>query len=348
MPTLDELSRIARNLNIAIPLIAVIVVFAFCLINIDKLILLKGILAGLFKGFSSKARKTHIASRIRGHAMKSIKSLNAERSGLLPNDLKIEWVKDEDKDTFIRNNQVVIRMRQSANPHENFVNAMMGFVSSGLLSKERTYFDKKVMQAADISIVKRLILEASKESLSFFNDKILTPLFESDDDLFEYLEDIATLDGNGMFVNILLNEFMKAGQKAYPAFTDPGLIAESKEFLYYLRTIARNEHSSHDELNFNREYFKTAVVLTANDETYKKKGIKPYTSIISKLINNGIESIYVFGLGRKIEVAETVVREIEKKDIRIIECKKNFYSHKKLDFTGRVRGICIEIRAKKI
>jgi len=345
MPPLNDLTHIAGYLNISFTIIVVLAVLAFCILNIDKLILLKGIIAGLFAGLFSSARKTQIASQIRGRTMKAVKKINSKENPFLPHDLKIEWVRDENKDTFLKNNQIIIRMRQSSNPHENFVNAMMSFVSSGLLLKERSYIDPKIMKAADISVVKKLILEASEDSLNFFNNHIMESLLEEDNDIKEYIHEIATLDGNGMFLNILLNEFSKAGQQIYPEILDPGLVAESKEFLGYLYRIAADiRASTNDGLTFNRDYFKVAIILTAKTETYEKKGLRPYINAVAASINSGVKTIYIFGLGKKIDIAKEVAKTVSDNDFRIIDSRTHYYKHRSLrEPGGKVSGVCIEI-----
>ena len=348
MPSLNDIREIAGYLNVAIPVIVAVAIFFLCLKFLDELILLKSLIAGLFTKISSRARKSHISNQIRGNARKAVKTLNLEKRGLLPTDIKIEWVKDEDKDSFIKNNQVIIRMRQSTNPYENFVNAVMSFVSAGLMEKERIYFSKKIMQAADISIVKKLIVEASQDSLAFFNNKVIGPLLDNDDELRTYINDIAAIDDNAMFINIMLNEFSKVGKKIFPAFYDPGLAAEANEFLGFLFRAATTIYRSPEELTFNREYFRVAIMMPGKDETLAKQGIRPYIKGTKKSISAGVETFYVFGLGKKITVAKGVAKAIAEEDIRVIDCRTHHYKHKSTTAPGiRIDGVCIEITVRK-
>jgi len=235
-------------------------------------------------------------------------------------------------------------MSHKTNPHENFVNAMMGFVSEGLLHKERGFIDRRIMRAADISIVKKIIIATSESSLKYFNDNILHKLVDEDEELKEFVIEIAKIDGNGMFTNILLNEFMKAARKTFPDY-DESLIAESREFLGYLLRVAEGIYRSSTERTFNRAHFKTMICLAAKDETYNERGLEPYVKGIISSINRGIETVYIFGLGNKVSIAKDIARAIESEDIRIIEKRVSHYNHKGLD-GNRVRGVCIEITTR--
>jgi len=279
--------------------------------------------------------------------MKATKMFQSDGLSILPNDLKIEWVKNENRDTFLKDNRLIIRMSQKSNPHENFVNAILEFVSVGLLYKERAYMDNKVMKAADISVIQKLLLSASIDSLTYFNNRILTEIITEDNELTDLITEIAAIDGNGMFINILLNEYMKVGNKIFPQPPDPCLIAESKEFLRYLYNISMGLCITFDDFIFNREYFKTCVLLAARTETLERRGVTPYLKNITNYINQGIETIYIFGLGRKVDVAKLIAKEASENNFEIRGTKTHYYSHRALHNTKRISGVCIEITVFK-
>lgn len=343
MPPLSDISGYALMFGLPQATIVGFIIFGVCVFNIDKLLLIQSKFWGLISGLSSTARKRNISSDIRGRILKATKSYKSISSEILPNDLKIVWIKDEDKDTFFQKNQIIIRMSKKNNPHENFVNAVTEFVAAGLLRKERIYIDSKVMKAADLSLVKKIVYDASEDSLTYYHNNILNPSIEDDEEIRDLIQDIAIIDGNGMFTNILLNEFMKAGRKLYPETIDPCLTAESKEFLRYLHRIAIKATSEPSDLNFNREYFKTAIFLAMNSETYAKSGIKPFLKYIFKCIDSGIETIYIFGLGQKINLANLIAEAAQESDLRIIETRRHYYKHRNITDGKRISGVCNEI-----
>lgn len=339
----SEIKEIASMLNIGIPIVVAVVVFTFCVTKIDKLLLLLSSIQKLLSFCSQRARKGSIANSIRGRVMKSSKAFRSFGKNLMISDLKIDWVKEETQEAFIKNNQVIIRMAQDPNPHKNYVTAVTAFVSQALLPYSKRYIDPSVLNLSKLSVSRLLVLNGDIDALDYFDESILSPVINSDIDAEEIFNQLKTIDQNGMFVNILLNEYAKATRKIYPEAADPLLIAESKELLTYLYRIALGNISDLDELRFNREYFKIHVFLTAKTETYIRSGLTPYLKHINTSISEGTETIYVFGLGRKVDIAKEIANSIGETDYRVSEIVPHHYRHKSLRDGHSVHGVCYEI-----
>ena len=146
-----------------------------------------------------------------------------------------------------------------------------------------------------------------------------------------------------MFLNILLNEYAKASRKIYPDIPDPLLIAESKELLTYLYRIALGNISDIDEYQFNREYFKIHVFLTANSRTYERFGLRPYLKHMSASLSEGTETLYIFGLGRKIDIAQQITESLKETDFRVTQVIPHYYRHRSIKDGRSVRGVCYEV-----
>lgn len=71
--TAEEIKNIASLLNISIPLVVAIIVFAICLVNLDKLFLLLAKIQTFFSFCSARARKGAISNSIRGKILHSSK-----------------------------------------------------------------------------------------------------------------------------------------------------------------------------------------------------------------------------------------------------------------------------------
>ena len=326
------------------PILVGIVVFVFCICNINGLLTLLSKIQRLGIGFSSKARKGTISNGIRGRVLKASKNIKNLDPEVMLKDLKIEWVKEENAESFVNRGQVIIRMKQETNPHKNFVYAVTTFVNRGLLPRAQRYIDKDILKASSLSVSRSFILNGDDEALTYFDDTVLKPIIQNNSLIAEFVEDIRIIDGNGMFYQILLNEYSKAARKIYPEISDPCLTAESKEFLNFLHRIALGMY---DELCFNREYFKVNIFLTAKTETYESKGLKPYLSSIFTSIDNGIETIYIFGLGRKMQIAKEITLEAQKQDFRIGKIVPHHYKHRSLADGRRIDGVCYEVSIYK-
>lgn len=345
--TTEEIKELASFLNIGIPIIVAIIVLAFCITNIDKLLILLSKIQSLFIWCSQKAKKGSISNSIRGKIMRSAKSFKNLDDDILINDLKIEWVKEENPESFINNQQVIVRLQQNVNPHKNFVSAVTTFVGQGLLPKSRRYIDKDIFSVSHLAVSRFLIQNGDSEALNYFDEHYLDPLLKNEA-IKEDFERIKTIDGNGMFINILLKEYAKATRKIYPDIPDPQLIAESKELLTYLYRIALGVITDFSEFSFNREYFKIHIFLTARSATYAHSGIKPYLKHIDESINSGTETIYIFGLGRKGEVAEEIAKSAKENDFRVEAIIPHRYRHKSQRNGKIIKGVCYEIPIYKL
>ena len=345
--TVEDIEKIAAKLNFGVPAVVGILILLFCITNVDKLLLILAKIQEIFSFVSVKARKGAIANSIRGKAMKASKAYRSFGSDMIASDLKIDWVQRESPEAFLKNNQVIVRMKQSANPHQNYVTAVTAFVNQGLLPKAKQYIDAEIYNVSKLSISRSLILNGDAEALDFFDENILSPILDADDSARDIFDRLKTIDKNGMFINILLNEYAKAGRKIYPELPDPLFAVESRELLTYLYHIALGNLDDADAFQFNREYFRLHIILAAKSTTYSKAGINPYLKHINASLSEGIETIYVFGLGRKMEIAKEIVKTISTTDFRIVSTTPHLYRHRSI-FDGRsVSGVCYEMSVYK-
>ena len=341
--TTSDIKELASMLNIGIPVIVGIGVAVLCIVNIDKIVLLLSYLQKMCSSVSGSARTGAISNSIRGRVLTSSKAFRSMGQQVMVSDLKIDWVKEETPEAFIKNNQVIIRMAQNPNPHKNYVTAVNAYVGQALLPRAKRYIDPQIMDMSKLSVSRLLILNGDADALDYFDDNILLPAVENDPDAAETLERLKTIDKNGMFLNILLNEYAKAARKIYPDTPDPLLVAESKELLTYLHRIAVGGVTDFAEFQFNREYFKIHVFLTANTRTFVQSGLRPYLKHMSNSLSQGTETLYVFGLGRKVDIAKQIADGLKETDFRVTQVIPHYYRHRSIHDGHSVRGVCYEV-----
>lgn len=323
-------------------LIAIVFIILF---NIDKILLLQSNIYGLFAKFFAFAKKGQLSKKVRGVIRKSVKEQYL-KNDIIPSDLKVIWINKEDTESFVTNNQVIVRIKQSSNPHENLVTVVSEYINNGLLYNVKRYLNKDVMDASKILMTRKIIQTSDKSSLVYLDENYIIPKFAENNELKELYEDLLKIDNNGMFTGIMLNEFNKSGLTIYGHTEDPLLFAESKEFMRFLYKIASRISSDPTDLCFNREYFKVAIFLTASNRTLHKSGIRPFIKAISKQLDEGIETIYIFGLGTKMDVAEQISNELDS-DFRIENITKHSYKHINSENGKRVPGVFYECEIYK-
>ena len=234
-------------------------------------------------------------------------------------------------------------MSQTANPYKNYVTAVNAFVGQALLPKAKKYIDPQIVDVSKLTASRLLIVNGDPNALEFFDKNILEPLFESDATAKEIFDQLVAIDRNGMFINILLNEYAKVTKMFYADdFPDPLLQAESRELLSFLYRIALGLKDPED-LKFKREYFKIQICLAASDDTYSRFGTKIYLKHLNESLSEGIETIYIFGLGRKIDIAKELAVSLKETDYRVSEAIGHKYRHRSNVDRRSVSGICYEI-----
>ena len=345
--SIDDIKELASLLNIGIPVCVAVAVLIACIFNIDKLLTLLSSIQKCFSVVSQHARKGAISNSIRGKVMKSSKSFRSLGKDVMIPDLKIDWVKEESEESFIKNNQVIIRMVQTSKPHRNYVTAVTTFVGQALLPYSKKYIDSEIYNLSKLSVSRLLVLNGDLDALDYFDQKVLSPVIDYDPNAKDIFEKQKIIDKNGMFVNILLNEYAKVTKKIYPDTPDPLLTVESREFLTYLYRIALGNFTNQDELQFNREYFKIHVFLTARTETYLRSGIKAYLKHINNSLAEGTETLYIFGLGRKVAIAEEIAKSLQETDFRVTSVIPHHYRHKSIRDGSSVQGVCYEVTVYK-
>lgn len=312
--------------KIGITYIVIICIVIFLFKYTEKVILIKAWLCGLFARFFTWGKKGQLSNKVRGTILKAAQKQICNNGGIIPNDLKVVWVNEEESGSFVTENQVIVRIKQSSNPNENLATAVSEYVNEGLLYNVRRYLNKEVIDASKTYMARKIMQEAGNTALTYFDENYILPIFKANATLKELYDKLVKIDHNGMFVGILLNELNKTGMSIYGDIEDPELFAESKEFMNFLYNIAIGISDDYERLCFNRDYFKVAIFLTASNETLKRSGIKPFIKAISKKIDEGIETIYVFGLGTKRGIAQLISQEVNG-DIRVNSVVKHTYKH---------------------
>lgn len=341
----EKIIELLQNNGYKITTIFLFVLLFVVLTNIENIILIQSKIYGIFSGLFVFAKKGQMSKKVRGTILKSIKAHPLDNN-ILPSDLKVEWINKEEKETFFQNNQVIVRIKQSSNPHENLVTAISEYVNNGLLYNVKRYLNKEVMDVSRILMTRKVVQTADKSSLTYLDENYIIPKFESNLELKELYDDLVKIDNNGMFIGIMLNEFNKAGLTISGSVEDPLLFAESKEFMRFLYNIANRTSTDPTNLCFNREYFKVVIFLTASTYTLNKSGIKPFIKVARKQLDAGIETIYVFGLGSKRETAKQISNELDS-DLRIAKIIKHVYKHISNEDGKRVPGVFYECEIYK-
>jgi small subunit ribosomal protein S1 len=305
-----------------------------------NLLLLSGKISEVASHASKYFERDSVAKTIRGTIMEVSQELNKENPDIAPYDLKIEWVKQVDRQTFINDNQVIVRMHHHSQKTKNIVVALSDFVEKGVIPKAKKYVDSRVSRSADLTLVRRILATKYQDGLDCFDDEILNPLIQNDPEINSLFQQLVLLDDSGMLTQIILREFALLGKKLHPHPPNDDVKRETREFITYLYRVASKERGEDILLAFNRNLIKVSVVIVAKNETVDLYGASAYSHRIDQYLSQGIETIYVIGPPIHEELVHLVVNQV-KSDSRIKQVKE-FEYYRKIGLK-RVKSCCIAL-----
>lgn len=324
-------------------LLLAIIVFIFCVCQIDNLVKFKAAFCGLFAKISRRARKGHIANSLRGSILTSAKKRDFADLGILPNDMKIVWAEEDTVSSFFSDNKVVIRIKQDENPNVNYVKILSQFVTKGLFKNGRHYFDDTVLRAADLVLAQDIVAASRPTAHKEFMDHVYSPAIENDPEIKNDYDMLCNLSKAGLLYFVYLNELNKIQAEMIGQLPDVCLRAESREVLYFLNDIALKKSNNPDDLNICNNYFKFGVLFAINDKTMNRVGYSAHQRVIQKLVEKEYKSIYLIASGRKRDSAREIAREAKKQIPEIISTSTHKFRGVNIATGKRTDGICVEL-----
>lgn len=263
----------------------------------------------------SWAERGSISNEIEGRINSFARKLNKEIGEILPYGVKIEWVEEKefDRESFVKSNQVVIKMKHHSNRDRNLVCATLEYVSKGLIPRGRTYVSKNIMKSIDFKMVHKILLNDKLHSaIQYLFEKIVPEEVNNHPEIEKYLEKIHELEDYGYFAPVLLVELTILGKKLPPGVERlrKRAISETKDFLEFLHTLATRMPGEEVELIFIKKEIKVGVLIIAKTET-STYGKIPYIKRFRKNLVEDCERIYIVSAGFNIPFAKEISADIE-------------------------------------
>ena len=284
----------------------------FCIKYPEKIQIWISLLERYFGLISSKRKRKNISNEIEGRINSFAKKINSETGNVFPYGIKLQWVEDLsddfDREAFVKENQVIIKMKPHQNQDRNLAIATLDYVSKSLIPEGRVYVSKNTMRSIDFKMVHKMLSSNRLHSaVEYFSKHILSPEIEDVPEIEEFLEKMNNLDDHGYFAPVFLFELMILGQKMLPGFERirRRAIAEVKDFIFFLNGVATREPGEVGELSFIKKEIKVSFLLIARAEKVGLENI--YLKRFGKELAKGCERVYVNAMGAKnISFAKTV------------------------------------------
>lgn len=268
----------------------------------------------LYRGISTVTRKwrgRYIAADIGGRIGTFSRRADSETDGAVPYGLRVEWVKEETREAFLRDGEIVVRMKYKGGENEqdrNFVTATMLYLSKGLVPHGRHYVDEELMRSADLTFARNIFAEQRRGALDCFFEEVLNPEMRENPNIQQYCNALDSIDRIGFFTRILLREFLELGRKMYPGLPRREIKEEAKNFFTFVEDIANRERGEFGELDFTGKKIRVGVVLVARPELLAERGTDRHKLRIELDLGKKMDAIYVCGFAGNVRHTTALVK----------------------------------------
>ena len=256
-------------------------------------------------------RKNYIGTKIESQIANGCKGLNNQiGQDFLNSNIEIKWVTKIDRDSFIKDDKIIIKLSYKDNPNSNFVNAVVTYLNKGFLSKARNYVAPSIIKSSELLIAKKLINNQCAPALSCFMEEVYDPLTKEKPELHQVIQDLNLLDNKGFFMQILLPELQYFGAQVYSTHFPTQLFHEETEkLLKFLLNVANKEQGVDISPEYQTHYFNFSIMLMAKKEKINIQGLRPYIEYV-KIASLSFRKIYIIALGNQISHAKSLINKI--------------------------------------
>lgn len=326
-------------------ILALIIVIGYLLMHPDKVLIWKGIIQSLFT-FSKTAQKSSITNRVCGSIRHATKQMSESERSLFPDTVKIEWKdgENETKESFLKGNQVIIRMNRTDNIDKTTSIAAIEMAKHGVIPNGKRYMEPHLVQASDYLSARKLVASVNKgRSLPYFDESYFRPLYDKDDEFKKYFNQLYTADRNGMYVAVFLNELRKMAELLFPEPSNMDAQKELIDFLQYLNNLCTR--SSDMNWRFTGKYIKVDVAFAGDNYVLIRQGYDFYAKKCHEALELASETVYLFSIGMKRNDAVGIESCFHQKYPDYASSTRSQYIHV-FDDHRKKEGMCIEFVKK--
>ena len=262
-----------------------------------------GILHNVFRVGERRYIRYDIEGRVNDFTKTTLKKEIREFD---PPHLKIQWVKEgQNEEDFIRNEELVVRVRKRKNQNINFVNVAMVFISRSVLPKAKRYVSQKQKESIDLYTAKKLFESEKQEVLDQFVSEYLVAKTE-DEKIGDYFKKFDNLDRAGLFFSVLIQELTFLGEKVFADRKDQAIVEEVAGLVDFLNDYANRKVGDTSVSDFKGAYCRFAIRIVGDANKIQAQGSVPYIHHIKQLAEEGYETVYLVGADKNKDFMEEI------------------------------------------
>jgi hypothetical protein len=300
--------------------------------------------------FSWKKRQM-IEKEIHAYITEEIKSVNSEAYGfkILPKAIKIEWTLKKKEEVIVEENEIIIRLGSRVNPCENFVDALMLYLSNSFISD--VYLDPALYEACKFQVAILMLRMRAEDYYKIFIDKYYKPTLEKYKEILDYGSKLESVEKSGLLTSVFLTVISFyvdkwIFQRKLPSIEIQHEINELLNFLYNIATKGEYEAEIGEEppLSYHGNHLKVGMVLVARKELAEKSDYRPHFDKAKEKLNRE-DIIFVAGRGTNSALAEMVALKLKEEPLcqQINGASKFYFCPEE----GRkIEGVCYAFKRK--
>ena len=268
-------------------------------------------LSAVSKVFGSVERH-HIKYDLQGRINDFGRQLGNEAPFLAATKVRIEFAKESERESFLKGETVILRLRKSDDEALNFIHGAYMFVSASLLFKAKRYLSQTQRTALDLFVTAKLLGRERPAALGRFLDEYVHPELAKgggkEGPLFDKFE---TIESRGHFYSVVLQEFDFLGSKVFGKRKDDRIITEVRSFVDLMERFALRKIGEEGDLNHVGVYCRMALVIIGKSSKLTARGDHPYVKYIrGSLIPKNVETVYVLGMGDNATILDKVAESV--------------------------------------
>lgn len=301
------------------PTVALLIILIFFLLNPEKVEKWSAILARLLSFTSARMERAAVARDIQGRIGEYLKELNPNIKASIPYNVRIDWIKETNRESFIEEGEVVVVMSHHSNQARNFLNVVLELVSTGFLLQTKHFIEKPLNRALELTMAKKILMTKRRDAVPIFQEEIVEQVTDSETQ--NYSTILSELDERGLFNDILLPELVQLGDSLAMIQSAPKADLEVKDLINLLTKIARRKPKEEIDKNICGEFISMGIVLVASSHKIAFEGIDPYVEYIMSLRREkGIKRVYILARDFNIKSVRQICDRLSELDVLEEKC----------------------------
>ena len=281
--------------------------------------------------------KAALKADIEGHLNVVVSKLQNELPLGWIKSAKIEWVMKQNKDEFLDEEEVILRIRPIEDQDQNFLNAIYFFFKKTIFPRTRNVIPEIPRESVILHICRRVVEEQKSYLKSKFEDQFLEKVISKKKGVLSYLEKYKFLDEKGFFTGAFIREIHEVATNIRFNNLRYSIGSEIAAVLDHLEDFIKRLNVEKNKIPPDGWYKKAKVtnyglLLVARPISIYTN---PYTGRAKEHFDKEIERLYILGTEQEKRFVENVISAISGSGYWRLFEKFNLYK----DYRGEKGGV---------